>query len=166
MKTFIILGMHRSSTSLVAGGLIKMGVDLGKELLPPGLGNPKGHFENLEFLHLNEQIIKEAGGSWNNPPPLEAIMKLKEEYSSKIQEIVKRNQSELWGWKDPRTTLTIPLFVPFLEDPIFIGCFRKPLKIAKSLEKRDRIPIKRGLEIAKIYNKRLLNFLKDFLEVN
>jgi len=66
-----------------------------------------------------------------------------------------------WGWKDPRTTLTIEAYLPYLIKPHFYACFRDPKDVAKSLEIRNNFPISKGIELAKIYNKRLFEFLKN-----
>ena len=58
-KTIVILGMHKSGTSMVAGVLEKLGANMGKELLGPHWSNPLGHFENVKFVNLNERILKE-----------------------------------------------------------------------------------------------------------
>lgn len=119
-KTFVILGMHRSATSLIAGALNNFGVNMGEKLLG-GRGDPK------------------------------------------IKSLIERKKG-LWGWKDPRTTLTIKLYLPYLKNPHFICCFREPIEVAKSLYRRQKMPIKKGLKLAKIYNKRLLKFLREIYE--
>lgn len=159
-KTFIVLGMHRSATSLVAGALRNFGVDMGKELLGGKNSKISPHFEDMDFLRLNEQILRAAGGSWDNPPSEKKILSLKEKFASEIKSLIE-NKTGLWGWKDPRTTLTIKLYLPYLKNPHFICCFREPLEVAKSLYRRQKMPIKKGLKLAKIYNKRLLGFLKE-----
>src|SRR5215218_4112214 len=54
-----VLGMHRSGTSLVAGILRQLGVDLGPddELLPPDPNNRSGYFELAELVHINDEIL-------------------------------------------------------------------------------------------------------------
>ena len=57
--TVCIAGMHRSGTSLVARLLNLTGVYLGPEerMIPPKPDNPTGFWENLDFVHLNDQIL-------------------------------------------------------------------------------------------------------------
>ena len=160
-RTFIVLGMHRSGTSLIAGGLNKSGINMGEKLLGANEWNPKGHFENEEFIELNDRILAEAGGSWDNPPSEEAILKAGEKLKDEIKVVVDRNKGRLWGWKDPRTTLTIKCYLPYIEHPFFITCWRKPLDVAKSLNKRNGMPIEQGVKIAKEYNKRLIEFIYE-----
>jgi len=164
MKTFIVLGMHRSATSLVAKGLYESGVHIGDRLIGADISNPYGHYEDMDFVSLNEKILNNAKGSWNKPPTEESILGLADIWRHEIKELVEEKQMEsLWGWKDPRTILTIRLFLPYLTNPHFIVCFRDPREVAKSLAKRDRhITRKAGLVLAKIYNDRLLRFLSEW----
>lgn len=162
MKTFIVLGMHRSATSLVAGGIEEMGVDVGgNKVLLANEHNPAGYFENIDFILLNDRILSSAGGDWKNPPSHESILSVKKEYEEEIKFTIKKNEAEVWGWKDPRTVLTIDLYLPHLENPFFLTCFRSPLKVAQSLKKRDGMPIEDGIKLAELYNNRLLNFLNN-----
>ncbi len=57
-KIFIVLGMHRSATSLTAGLLFSYGMYAGneKDLLEANKSNPKGFFENKKIFLLNEII--------------------------------------------------------------------------------------------------------------
>ncbi len=165
-KVVIILGMHRSGTSLIAGILHHLGVDMGRHLLGRSWSNPLGHFENIEFLDLNERILKEAGGSWREPPRKEKILELNGKFSEEIRNVIKKNKNNVWGWKDPRTVLTIDLFINFLENPYFIVCNRNVMDIAKSLYKRDKIPIEEGLNLIKIYINRINEFFRNNKEYN
>lgn len=167
-KTIVVLGMHRSATSLISKGLFLSGVSMGDEMLGTHESNPWGHFEDIEFIALNDAILRAAGGSWDNPPPEEAILNQARRYDSSIKALVRANDGNvdpdypIWGWKDPRTTLTIRLYIKHLMNPHFIACFRNPYDVAKSLNRRDGKPISEGVELAKEYNRRLLSFLEEF----
>jgi hypothetical protein len=43
----------------------------------------------------------------------------------------------LWGWKDPRSCLTLPFWQQLLPDMRYIICLRNPVDVARSLEHRD-----------------------------
>jgi hypothetical protein len=159
MKTLIVLGMHRSATSLVAKGLCEAGVCMGQNLLGPGPGNPHGHFEDVQLIKLNDKILSLAGGSWKAPPDEHDIISVGIQLEEEIKNIIKSHEASLWGWKDPRTTLTIRCYEPFLTNPIYISCFREPEEVAKSLYARDKMPINEGVALANTYNRRLLDFL-------
>ena len=162
-KCFIVLGMHRTASSLIAKGLKQAGVNMGEKLLGPGRGNLSGHFEDLSFLYMNELILHQAGGKWNSPPPEKAIIKAGKFFKKEIKELIeKKNKTGLWGWKDPRTILTIKCYMPYLHDPCFYVCLRKPEMIADSLKRRDETSIEFGVKLAAIYHKRLVDFLVEW----
>jgi hypothetical protein len=162
-KTIVVLGMHRSATSLVACGLHQE-ISMGDDLLPASGSNPRGHFEDRHFVRLNDRILSAAGGRWDRPPSQHAILEVGERFSDQIQSTLDLASSgkEIWGFKDPRTTLTVPLYVPFLQNPHFVCCFRAPDQVARSLQRRNGFPLEKGLRLAAIYNRRLLAFLSDF----
>ncbi len=164
MKTFVVLGMHRSATSLVAKGLVKAGVHMGDELLGEHPSNPWGHYEDADFIRMNDQLLSAAGGTWDRPPIEENIAALENVWGARIKDFVEGKLREpFWGWKDPRTVLTIRLYLPYLVNPHFVACFRNPQDVAKSLAKRDReMTRKMALVLARIYNDRLLRFLSDW----
>jgi len=159
-KTVIVLGMHRSGTSIVAGILKILGVNMGKELMEPNWANPLGYFENKKFVRLNDEILAAAGGSWKNPPSQEKILKLRNKFSQRIISLINQEKSQIWGWKDPRTTLTIEMYLPYLENPYFIICRRKTKDIAQSLKRRDKIKIRSALNLDRIYQEKIKSFLE------
>jgi hypothetical protein len=165
MKTIVILGMHRSGTSMVAGILHQLGVDIGDELMEAGISNPFGHFEDKQFVDINNRILATCGGDWLSPPPLEIILLQKNQYSKEIVDLINRNKSELWGWKDPRTTLTIDLYLPYLQNPYFIVCYRNVVDIATSLQKRAGLEEDKSLKLIEIYNNRIDSFFKNHLNL-
>jgi hypothetical protein len=164
-RCFVVLGMHRSATSLIAGGLHRSGVFMGEKFIPRDSGNPKGYFEDKEFVNLNKYILVKAGGDWCHPPREKRILALRKNdwVQGQIRELVKtRNQQhKLWGWKDPRTVLTIRLYLPYLPEHFFFVAFRRPEDCAGSLSRRDGSVGEQNLTLVREYNRRLMNFLQD-----
>ncbi len=146
-----IIGMHRSGTSMVARLLNLCGLALGpsEQLLEPNEYNPKGYFENNSFFKINESLLTQCGGSWDNPPHFKEDW----EYDPSLKEIV--NDAKLtidtfskhshWGWKDPRATILLPFWKSLIPNLRFVICVRSPLEIAKSLASRDRFSIRKGV---------------------
>ena len=157
----LVVGIHRSGTSSVAGTLHNMGISMGKQFLPPLNENKKGYFEDLQLMRMQDGII----GNWKNPT-MRQHPGLLQRYKLMIKE---RSLQPIWGFKDPRTALTIRLIMPHIlevdDDPFIYACFRRPDKIADSLNRRQGTPHDFGLVIAREYNMRLLNFLWDFCEI-
>ncbi len=63
MKTIIILGIARSGTSLLAGILNNLGVNMEpkKDLHRDTFLNKLGCYEDLSFLNLNREIVIKTG---------------------------------------------------------------------------------------------------------
>ena len=158
MKTIIVLGMHRSGTSLTAGILNALGVHLGEKLIGATASNPIGHFENAEFVELNDTLLLAANGDAAHPPRLSELEAVRDRFAQKIQRLIARSERDLWGWKDPRTSLTISLYLPFLQNPYVVLCKRDPIQVAESLWKRSGTQREEGLRIARAYEERMKEF--------
>jgi hypothetical protein len=58
----ILLGMHRSGTSAVAGLIHLMGAYVGDETIymPPTKDNPKGYWERMDVYRFNDRFLHDA----------------------------------------------------------------------------------------------------------
>jgi len=108
-KPLIILGMHRSGTSLLAHWLTNCGFNLGEEMIGPGNGNVNGHFEDLDLYRLHETILRKNNRNYKlrEPVSLNYNQKLRNEAMAIYD---KRKSQDCWGWKEPRTCLTMDLW--------------------------------------------------------
>ncbi|MGH2482289.1 MAG: sulfotransferase family protein, partial [Ktedonobacteraceae bacterium] len=61
----IVLGMHRSGTSAVAGMLNALGMYLGSDLMAPAADNPKGFYEHNGITNLHDELLSSLGSSWD-----------------------------------------------------------------------------------------------------
>lgn len=173
-----IIGMHRSGTSMVARLLNLCGLNLGPEdkLFGPSPDNAMGYFEHAGFLEINDALLKNFGGSWDNPPSLnpgwETDPALRDS-DEKAETLLNTFSGDtLWGWKDPRTTLLLPFWQKLLPQLRYIICIRNPLEVARSLEKRDGISIAVGAELWNQYMRsaimhtegqsRIVTFYEDY----
>jgi hypothetical protein len=158
-----IAGMHRSGTSMIASLLHECGLDLGpaEDLLPANPGNPEGYWESRPFLRLNDAILKALDGSWDQPPRLDdlswengpALGRLR----NQARKLARRfHGRELWGWKDPRNCLTLPLWRCTVPDLKVLICVRNPLAVAESLRARDGLPFADAFDLWLTYNQRVL----------
>jgi hypothetical protein len=118
-----------------------LGVELGGEdtMLPPGEGNPKGFWEQREIVELNDEILAALGGEWWCPPPLPPGWEVADEmagFRDRIADLVSRHfgAAERWGFKDPRTTLTLPLWRSVVGDFDYVVCLRNPLEVMASAD--------------------------------
>src|SRR4029453_4502858 len=112
-----VLGMHRSGTSLITRMLNVLGVYLGpnERLMKPQEDNPRGYWEHQLITDLNDAILARLGGSWHEPPTFSpdwgraaGLADLRRKAQAVIHEDFAT--AECWGWKDPRTCLTLPFW--------------------------------------------------------
>jgi len=159
LKDIIIIGMHRSGTSLTASICQDLGVNIGTKLMGANESNPAGHFENIEFVMFHDKILKQAGGSWDNIPISNVLFDYFDSNIYEAKSLISNNKSNIWGWKDPRNTLFFSEYVKLLENPMIIICFRNPYNVARSLYDRDKISIEDGLKLTNVYNRFIIEGL-------
>lgn len=142
MTAIVVLGMHRSGTSLVSGICHKLGVSMGEYFRVGDESNPDGYFEDLDWRAMNKWIINSAGGTWHDPPSMLEIVVHTMRLAPVIQKLISyKSRFEPWGFKDPRTCLTARGLYRILPDPKFVIVHRPKAEIVKSLKNRS---IKRG----------------------
>lgn len=133
----VILGMHRSGTSLLASMLHRIGISMGQEFLDSDQFNTKGYFEDVDFLWINKGILESSGGIWYAPPQIDEILEGDNKFEEIIKDTIARKRKlagrNSWGWKDPRTCLTCWKFAEEIPDAKFIIIVRKLNDIKKSL---------------------------------
>lgn len=135
----VILGMHRSGTSLLANMLHSIGISMGKTFLEADKFNIKGYFEDTDFLGINKDILETAGGTWYDPPSVKEIVEGDDKFEKIITEMIARKRklagNSSWGWKDPRTCITCWKFASEIPDAKFVVIVRKISDIKLSLNK-------------------------------
>ena len=160
--------MHRSATSMVARSLHKSGeVFMGKTLIRHK-DNPEGHYEDADFLKINKDILSMFGGSWKNPPEIDIDVAVNE-FRARIEECIKNSEREArlqgyrsWGFKDPRTCITFPVYARIIDDIQIITTNRDPLEVAKSLNKWHRVPISDGIKLNDYYNGLIAKHISEY----
>jgi hypothetical protein len=163
---------------MVARLLRLVGLYLGPDdrLEGPNPSNPLGHYEHQGVMAVNNAVLAHFGGSWDNPPTLKGGW----EQHHGLEPLVKEAQAvidefsshELWGWKDPRTTLVLPFWMRLVPNLRFVICVRGPLEVARSLAARDHMMIEHGVYLWHHYMRdaikhtagqsRLLTFYEDY----
>lgn len=136
--------MHRSGTSVTAAMLEELGVSLGgeRDLMPE-------HREHREIVRIDDELLREAGGRWDDPPRRSALTgvlrsppdRLRDRAIAVLEDLADRPS---WGFKDPRASLTLP-FWQGIVDLVPVLCVRDPVDVARSLERRDRFPVAKGV---------------------
>ncbi|WP_034672144.1 sulfotransferase family protein [Ectobacillus panaciterrae] len=142
-KLFLILSLHRSGSSATAGVLHHLGINMGDHLVGGTPDNPKGHYENSEFVKMNDEILHSVGASWDHPVSWDVIMSSsfpKDEIRSFLTTQIK----PIWGLKDPRTLLTFDIWKPYLveiADITYVFIWRPFESSALSLAHRDKLDL-------------------------
>jgi GT2 family glycosyltransferase len=175
VKTVVVLGMHRSGTSLIARCLDEAGISGGPSaaMLDSQLDNPLGFYERRDVVAANDSLLSRVGCSWFAPPngPLsdtntESQAEIREAltalYSDVCATAAQSNVDTADGLsgessafiKDPRLCLTWPLWRSQLEtDSVVLYVYRDPVAVAQSLHTRNGFPHGFGLLLWEYYNR-------------
>ena len=152
----IVLGMHRSGTSALAGVLGLLGCDEPETLMIPNENNKKGYFESSKLYQLHAQLFASAGTRWDDwlpmpagwfkSPPAAAF------HDRAVETVTAEfGKSRLFMIKDPRICRLVPFWEGVLAEikvnPGYVLTHRNPLEVAASLQKRDGLSVGHGLLI-------------------
>jgi len=139
-----------------------MGLDC--DLVPGRSDNPDGFWGNRWFVALNDEVLSELGGAWDLPPKAEEIFNHCRlgPLRVKAQLLIEGfDSASIWGWKDPRSCLTLPLWRGLLPELKVLLIVRNPLEVAYSLRNRNEdTSYAFGLQLWEIYNRRLIETTK------
>jgi hypothetical protein len=153
----IVLGMHRSGTSVLARLLNLMGAYFGPEGAGTGANpeNPKGFWERRDVRNLNDHVLQSVGCDWNRVlgfDPRALPEALAAEFARRASRLVlEMDAHRPWLLKEPRLCLLLPLWREVLDAPACIHIHRHPVEVAASLRARNGIPIEAGLALWERY---------------
>lgn len=151
-EAVVVLGMHRSGTSLCMHALNQLGIRIDDDVVRGDANNEKGYFESSEVVELNNQILNTLGVGWGtlfsvalrdncfeNPALASARQQLMALVSDKVKQL-----PGTWGFKDPRLCVLLPLYEQVFAEcgvkPLYVVCIRDPRSVALSLMRRDHFP--------------------------
>ncbi len=150
MKTaYVILGMHRSGTSSVAGSLAMLGAQPPATLMGPKDDNPSGFWESEKITDFNDHFFGLAGSSWRDWGPFNPEMfsgKYGEHFEGASRWLI---EAEFGGadtivLKDPRICRIYPQWRATLlhmgYSPIVVSPIRAPGEVVASLAARNAMP--------------------------
>jgi hypothetical protein len=151
----LILGMHRSGTSLCSHILSALGVDMADEM-GAGATNAKGHWERCEIVESHDRILHLFNRDYYNDPQAwtlgrfydfalpvawwadPRVVQIRREIVAFLE---KRMGNDYFGFKDPRTVRLMPVWHQILNElklaPRVVLCLRNPIQVARSLNARD-----------------------------
>lgn len=149
-KIVIVLGMHRSGTSLTSSVLSSLGVDMSDDIaVQPS--NARGHWERKELVHFHDRVLRLFERDWYDS---RHALDLPSTWWT--QPLVRniRDEMIIWlaarlpgvrvfGFKDPRTARMLPMWHEICAilnlEPCYVYCVRSPSQVAASLLARDGI---------------------------
>lgn len=146
----LVVGMHRSGTSLLGNLLSRAGVSLPGPLIAGDQHNPEGYFERADITDLQERLLIALDRWWPSaqgihPLPSDWLCRgcthttLDQLHALLVRDSAK--QSSPWAIKDPRTSLLLPLWRRLageLQIPLrLILAVRHPSEVVQSLCHRD-----------------------------
>lgn len=153
-KPLMVVGMHRSGTSFLTGSLQEAGLELGEH----SAWNPhnlKGNRENQSIVALHDEILIRQGYAWDNPPEQTLYWSAAE--NQKAQRLIRQYRGiPHWGFKDPRALLFVDNWQAVLPDLQYVGIFRHPAAVARSLDARGGMSEEHAHRLWRIYNQHLL----------
>jgi hypothetical protein len=149
----LVLGMHRSGTSLCSHILSALGVDMADKIAGPGnasvtADNPRGHWERWEIVEFHDRILglfnRDYWGCfhdfalpvawWADP----RVAQIRREIVSFLEQ---RMGEGYFGFKDPRMVRLMPVWQQIFNElklaPRVVLCLRNPAQVARSLHARD-----------------------------
>lgn len=152
----VVLGMHRSGTSLLAGLLGQLGCDLPANLMQGTDRNPKGYFESRALYLMHKELLDSAASRWDDWQPIWPNWFKSPragEFHDKAVELTAQEYgaSRLLVLKDPRICRLVPFWKDVFADsgitPRFVLTLRNPFEVVASLNSRDQISTDHGLLI-------------------
>lgn len=154
----MVVGMHRSGTSFLTGSLQLAGLELG-EHSEWNRHNQKGNRENQDIVAFHDAVLARNGFAWDNPPP-GPLSWTDEEVADARRWMDQYKDEPRWGFKDPRSLLLVEGWLDLVPNLQFVGIFRHPEAVSRSLRKRGRMTEERAQDLWKAYNSRLLDLHK------
>lgn len=172
LPPLVLAGMHRSGTSMVASWLAAAGIDMGSDWVAPDQHNPRGYYEDVEFLALNRRILDRCCADGQGGHPDWGVTddgrfdraRLQEFVTEASALIARRARPGPWGFKDPRTTMLLDFWDSIARDAHYLVVYRYPWDVADSIQ-RLGAPVfltrsARAWRIWEEYNRRALDFVR------
>ena len=148
MKTrlVVVLGMHRSGTSLITRSLATLGASFGDNLIPAAKDNDKGFWEDNDIVAFNDELLAACGMKWYSTEEW-TIEKIQPDSLKNYQERAiailrkKLKSTSVFALKDPRISKLFGFWSSIFDlvdnNTMYILAVRSPRSIAESLVKRN-----------------------------
>lgn len=151
----VVLGMHRSGTSSVAGALALLGARAPRTLMQPAEDNPKGFWESEVLAGLNDRLLQSGGSSWHDwrrfdlAAVADVLPTFRAEAADKLA--AEFDDADLIVLKDPRICRLFGFWRSVLEDGgyrvVVVSPLRPPAEVAASLMARNAMSRSHALRL-------------------
>jgi hypothetical protein len=151
-RAIVVLGMHRSGTSCLAGMVAAGGLASAGQAVR-NWDNARGHHEMLDVVRLNEAVLAHSGGHWLAAP---AEVRWTDEHAAARDRLLgARIDGRPALLKDPRTLLTLSFWRASRVPYHVVAIVRHPLAVARSLEAWRGMPLAEGVALWSAHNRAL-----------
>ena len=167
----LVMGMHRSGTSAVAGALRAAGLYAGSdaEMIAARKDNPAGYTERLDVVELNDALLFAKGRQWDTPPADPPVPNRADEREvMAVRALVARAMAGRSRWliKDPRISLLLPAWRRALEDRfVAVVAVRRLDEVVRSLQGRNGFAPDLGVALWAAYARHLARGLEGLAVV-
>jgi hypothetical protein len=153
-QALLVLGMHRSGTSAIAGALVKLGATPPKTIVEGNPDNPRGFFESVPIMQFHDELLRSAGTHWNDWrsfDPAWHATPTGESFRRRAKELLDAEfgDSPLFVLKDPRICRFVHFWLQVFRDQGIIAKpvlpVRIPLEVALSMQVREHFPVAQSL---------------------
>ena len=151
-SAIVVLGMHRSGTSCLAGMLAAGGLASAGDAVR-NWDNARGHYEMLDVVRLDEAVLAHSGGHWLSAP--REVRWTDEHARARDQLLQARVDGRPALLKDPRMLLALPFWRGSRVAFAAFGIVRHPLAVARSLESWRGMPLAEGVALWTVHNRAL-----------
>lgn len=143
----LVLGMHRSGTSVLTRLLALAGAALPQRMIPAAESNRSGHWESSALVKENDRRLAASGLGWDDwQSPCDAAQSAPPELAQIIAQ--EYGRAELIVLKDPRICRFVPEYLAALSNLNFrtlpILAFRHPGEVIRSLMQRSNWKAEKG----------------------
>jgi len=143
----IVVGMHRSGTSALAGAIHRLGAVVGSDVVEAQHDNVRGYYEHRGILELHECLLAACGSAWDDISPRawqpDCAEPAVKDFQRDLEALLGSEFADapLWVVKDPRLCHLFPLWLPVLArldvEPRVLFAHRPAAEVAASLARRN-----------------------------
>ena len=130
MTVYVVLGMHKSGTTLVSEAMHRSGIEMVNDV-QEGMSYDAGNkYERQTFQAVNFELLA-CRDDRSLSIDVHAPLRESKALFSRAKDLISLQQgrTEHWGFKDPRTTLTYDFWQAILPSHTVVAVYRDPREV-------------------------------------